>query len=131
MHARLLMVFAVTLVSACAGQQGKNVCQVGDRCTVSGILEMESLWQASLARKGGCIALAAPENFFRDKSDFNQKKARITGLISTQPNDLPGTFSYSYEIDGMRVNINLCDQVMIVEEIITSSGEVWKKTAKQ
>lgn len=129
MHSRLLVGLLLASATACASlpSTSERQCQPGSRCEVDGVLVVESLWQASLDKKNECVALALPESFFSRRDEFNGKRARVIGEAFSQPSDAPGTFSYSYEVEGMRVNINLCKTALIVDEIRTGNGTFWKK----
>ena len=106
-------------------------CQPNMRCEIDGVLAVESLWQASLDLKNDCVALALPESFFNRRLEFDDKPAHVVGEKFSQPSDAPGSFSYGYEVEGMRVNANLCKTALVVDEIRTMDGVSWSKTPKK
>jgi len=118
-------------VTACSGMPSISAfqCEPGSRCELDGVLAVESLWQASLDGKNECMALAVPESFFARKDEFDGRRARVSGEAISQPRDVAGTFWYAYEVRGMRVNVNLCKDVLIVDEIRTTDGVSWRKPA--
>jgi hypothetical protein len=132
MHSRLLAVLSVILIGSCAAapELQELHCEPGSVCTVEGLLVIESLWQASVEEKRGCTALAVPESFYSMKEQFSGSNAQVFGRAFSQPLDEPGTFSYGYTVEEMRVNINNCRMAMIVERIATSDGKTWTRSPK-
>ena len=122
--------FVSSLVASCAGHPlGKQeYCNPGAHCTASGVITIESRWQASLNAGHSCIALALPDAFFDKSNDFDAKHAVVTGDTFSQPIDEPGTVSYHYEVEGMRVDANLCRMAMAVDGIHTRDGVIWTKS---
>lgn len=122
--------FGSFLVASCAAHSfGKQEeCNPGAHCTASGVIAIESRWQASLNAGHSCIALALPDAFFDKSKDFDARHAVITGDTFSQPIGEPGTVSYHYEVEGMRVNANLCRMAMTVDEIHTRDGVIWTKS---
>lgn len=128
MFSRLLIIFLLLSAVACAGlPPAGHQCQLGARCKVNGVVAIESLWQASLDQKGGCVALALPREFFARRDEFDGKQAIVVGEVFSQPADAPETFSYGYEVEGIRVNANLCKAAILVDEIRTQDGSLWTK----
>ena len=126
----LIVAFLVTSqVASCASHSRvkQEECRPGAHCVVSGTIIIESRWQASLDAYNSCIALALPDVFFDKSNEFDAKHAVVTGDTFSQPIDEPGTVSYHYEVDGMRVNANLCRMAMTVDEIRTQYGTIWTK----
>ena len=128
-HSLVAASLMASLVTSCASHSlGKQEeCRPGTHCTVSGTITIESRWQASLDAGNSCIALALPDAFFDKSNDFNSKHAFVTGDTFSQPIDAPRTASYHYEVDGMRVNANLCRMAMTVHEIRARDGTIWTK----
>ena len=128
-HSSIVAFLVASQVTSCASYSlGKQEdCLPGAHCTVSGTIIIESRWQASLDAGNSCIALALPDVFFEKSNEFDAKHAVVTGDTFSQPIDQPGTVSYHYEVDGMRVNANLCRMAMTVDEIRTRGGKIWTK----
>lgn len=128
MHARVLVLVAVFSISACVSLtsiKARNSCESGMNCKVEGVLAIESRWQASLDFDHGCLALAVPESFYVNQKYLDGRRALVLGKVFSQPQDSPGTFSYGYEIRGMRVNTNLCEFAILVDEIRSGDEVLW------
>ena len=127
MHAWMLIIVGLVPVSACAAGRLSmlDACLKNEPCRIEGMLVIESLWQASLDHGNECVALALPKDFFERRHEFNGKNASVIGDVASQPSDGRGRFSYSYEIDGVRVNSNLCGKVVVVKRIDTVDGASW------
>lgn len=127
MFARVLI--SISMVSGLACSAGPSSildkCQKKEPCKLDGLLTIESLWQASLDFGDECVALAVPRDFFDRRTEFDGKQAIVIGDIASQPPNIEGRFSYSYEIDGSSVNNNLCNKVIIVNKIEVADGASW------
>lgn len=130
MHSRLLVAAGLLFVGSCTNlpRQGDSSCLPGGYCTVEGMVVIESVWQASVDGEHDCTALAVPESFYSMRKRFSGKSAQVSGKTFSQPLDEPGTFSYGYMVEQMRVNINNCSMAMIVEKIVTSDGQTWTRS---
>ena len=127
---QMLGILLLTVVTGCTGLNRKDgqSCQPGSKCSEDGVLAIDGLWQASLERSGNCIALGLPDSFYKLSKSYDGKHAFIIGDVFRQPSDPPGKFSYGYEVDGMHIRSNLCAFAMIVREIRTQDGSVWKSS---
>ena len=127
MFAWLLISAGLVSGSACAAVSPSilDKCEKNEPCKLEGLLAIESLWQASLDFGDECVALAVPRDFFDRRTEFDGKRAVVIGDVASQPPNIKGRFSYSYEIDGIRVNNNLCNKVIIVRKIEVTDGPSW------
>jgi len=90
---------------------------------------MEGPWLIVVQQTTGCYALALPDPFFKSHGHWHGRQVMVTGDAFPQPDDSsPGTASYSYEVDGMKVRTNLCPAALTVDEIRDLNGVVlWRK----
>lgn len=131
MHTRLLALVGVLVMSSCVSSTPMDVgtsCEPGTACRVEGRLAVESKWQASLDLAQSCFALAVPESFYVTHKHLDGKHVLVLGEAFSQPPDSPGTISYGYEVSGMRVNANLCDFAILVDEIRSGDEVLWLRT---
>jgi len=130
MHTRLLVIFAALFLGSCASPSQRQVvseCRGGSKCRLEGSLLVESLWQASLELPDRCYALALPDDFYSAFRGYDGQRVVVSGDAAVQPTDPPSTFSYSYLIEGDRVNSNLCGLVIVVDEIRSRDQILWAR----
>jgi hypothetical protein len=69
-----------------------------------------------------------PESFYVALRHLDGKRVLVLGKTFSQPQDSPGTISYGYEVSGMRVNANLCEFAILVDEIRSGDEVLWVRT---
>ena len=130
MYRLLAVVVSCSITTACSGYSNiveSSSCDTETFCEMQGTIDVESRWQASLRDEDGCVALALPESFFDGNSSINDRDVIVRGRRYPQPDMQDGKSSYYYEIDGIRVNTNLCREVALKVESIEYAGKtVWR-----
>ena len=115
----LLSIILVTLPSLAVA--GENACNVGDQCTISGVISIyrtPRAFTATLDLGSTCVALALPDSVYSDADLWNGKQVIIRG--EALPNYSSDDAVLTYEVRGRDVTAAVCDAspyILFVDEI--------------
>lgn len=133
----LIFGFLICGLSACVSSpsrsDGFDVCTAGQECTAEGVLSLHAgqppAWVALLEVDDKCAKLALPDEFYRDRQQWDGKKVTVTGRAFVQPSfdESNGMVTLWYTERDRKLALGMCDHGIgiYVESMRSSSGTEW------
>jgi len=118
MRSSILLLFAVLPGLAISGE---NVCNIGDECSIAGVITIyrtPPAFTAVLEKEPTCIPLALPDSIYSDFESWNGKQVTILG--EALPNYGSDDGVGAYEVNGRNVTAAICNispYIIFVSEI--------------